>query len=87
MVKTLMPDLCVPDAEITFDTSHILSKQVWNAQYTAPQFGRKRCPDLQITGPSLREGGRPGSARVGGYTPAADDATTYVSSSYATGYY
>uniref|UniRef100_A0A7S3QYD2 non-specific serine/threonine protein kinase n=1 Tax=Dunaliella tertiolecta TaxID=3047 RepID=A0A7S3QYD2_DUNTE len=63
------------------------SSQVWNVQYRAPQFGRKRCPDLQITGPSLRDGGRPGSARMGGYTPAADDATTYVSSSYATGYY
>lgn len=61
--------------------------QVWNVQYRAPQFGRKRCPDLQITGPSLRDGGRPGSARMGGYTPAADDATSYVSSSYATGYY
>lgn len=64
-----------------------LRSQVWTAKYSPPQYGRRRCPELQITGPSLRGGPgvRPGSAR--GYTPAADDATTYVSSSYATGYY
>ncbi|KAL6752721.1 flagellar autonomy 2 NIMA family kinase [Haematococcus lacustris] len=70
--------------------SRMQSSQVWGAKYSPPTHGRRRCPELQITGPSLRGqgGGRPGSARAagggGGYVAAADDATTYVSSSYAT---
>ena len=57
----------------------------WTAKYSPPQYGRKRNPDLMVTGPTLRGGGgtgnRPSSAAAGGYAPrAADDATTYVSS-------
>ena len=33
--------------------------------YQAPQFARRRAPDLQITGPSMRNGRRPQSARNG----------------------
>ncbi|KAG2496283.1 hypothetical protein HYH03_005516 [Edaphochlamys debaryana] len=60
--------------------------EAWRANYQPPQYGRRRNPELQITGPSLRSGGatRGASARAGGYVPAADDATTYVSS---TSYY
>lgn len=68
-------------------SAQMAASAVWGVQYSAPQYGRKRASDLMATGPTLRGGpgvGRPGSARPGGYVPAADDATTYVSSSYAT---
>ncbi|PNH11363.1 Serine/threonine-protein kinase Nek8 [Tetrabaena socialis] len=59
--------------------------EAWGAVYQAPQYGRRRNPELQITGPSLRSGTvRGGGGGGGGYVPAADDATTYVSS---TSYY
>jgi NIMA (never in mitosis gene a)-related kinase len=62
--------------------------EAWKATYQPPQYGRRRNPELQITGPSLRTSG-PGRAgggggARGGYVPAAEDATTYVSS---TSYY
>lgn len=55
---------------------------LWNTTYQAPQYGRKRCPDLMVTGPTLRGaaagGGRPGSAAP--YAAhVADDATSYIS--------
>ncbi|GAX73448.1 hypothetical protein CEUSTIGMA_g900.t1 [Chlamydomonas eustigma] len=66
------------------------SSAVWTAKYSPPQYGRKRATDLMITGPSLRANsqGRPNSARAGGgyYARAADDATTYVSSTTYNGY-
>ncbi|KAG1669259.1 hypothetical protein FOA52_003296 [Chlamydomonas sp. UWO 241] len=54
---------------------------VWTARHEPPQYGRKRNPDLMVTGPTLRGT----SARAGGGAPyaaarMADDATTYVSS-------
>ena len=56
---------------------------VWTANYSAPQYGRKRATDLMVTGPTLRGGGgsgaRPGSSGAY-YARANDDATTYVSS-------
>jgi NIMA (never in mitosis gene a)-related kinase len=56
----------------------------WRAAYQPPQYGRRRNPELQITGPSLRSAGARGGGGRAGYAPAADDATTYVSS---TSYY
>ncbi|KAK9812795.1 hypothetical protein WJX72_003948 [[Myrmecia] bisecta] len=63
-----------------------------NATYERPQFARRRCLDLQITGPSLRGGAaaaRPASAGgmaaagAGGYAASAVSANTRV---FATSY-
>ncbi|KXZ42056.1 hypothetical protein GPECTOR_214g438 [Gonium pectorale] len=57
--------------------------EAWRATYQPPQYGRRRNPELQITGPSLRSTGARGGGGGGGragFVPAADDATTYVSS-------
>ncbi|GFR44099.1 hypothetical protein Agub_g5259 [Astrephomene gubernaculifera] len=63
--------------------------EAWRATYQPPQYGRRRNPELQITGPSLRSTGARGGGGGGGragYVPAAEDATTYVSSTtYYTG--
>ncbi|EFJ48588.1 flagellar autonomy 2 protein [Volvox carteri f. nagariensis] len=67
--------------------AHASMNDAWKAQYQPPQYGRRRNPELQITGPSLRSGGPRGGGGGGGragFVPAADDATTYVSS---TSYY
>ncbi|PNW81325.1 hypothetical protein CHLRE_07g351150v5 [Chlamydomonas reinhardtii] len=58
--------------------------EAWRATYQAPQYGRRRNPELQITGPSLRSTSARGAGGGGGYARAADDATSYVSS---TSYY
>ncbi len=58
--------------------------EAWRATYQAPQYGRRRNPELQITGPSLRSTSARGGGGGGGYARAADDATSYVSS---TSYY
>ncbi|GLC34392.1 hypothetical protein PLESTB_000733300 [Pleodorina starrii] len=71
--------------------AHASMSEAWSAAYQPPQYGRRRNPELQITGPSLRSSGGPrpgggggGGGARGGYVPAAEDATTYVSS---TSYY
>lgn len=66
--------------------SQATMNEAWRATYQPPQYGRRRCPELQITGPSLRAG----SARAGGgggYAAAADDATSFATTSYATTYH
>ncbi|GLI67276.1 hypothetical protein VaNZ11_011460 [Volvox africanus] len=71
-------------AAVGFQTqAHASTSEAWNAAYQPPQYGRRRNPELQITGPSLRTAGaRAGGGGGGraGYVPAAEDATTYVSS-------
>ena len=66
--------------------SQATMNEAWGATYQPPQYGRRRCPELQITGPSLR-GGSARAGGGGGYVPAADDATSFATTSYATTYY
>lgn len=64
--------------------AHASANEAWRSTYQPPQYGRRRCPELQITGPSLRStgaGARGGGGRAG-YVPAADDATSYTTSYY-----
>ena len=70
-------------------TSRENEEAMWSVKYSPPQYGRKRNPDLQITGPSLRGSSAGGQQHnsSGRFAGPADDATSYVSSSYVTSYY
>lgn len=58
---------------------------VWTHSYARPQYARKRCPDLAITAPGMRDGalaatGRAPQARgVYAYEGSVTSTTTYMS--------
>jgi hypothetical protein len=56
----------------------------WDASRSGPRFGRKRCPDLMATVSSGFRGGSGGRGGVGAHAgiAAADDATSYCTTSY-----
>ena len=56
---------------------------LWTAAYARPQFARKRCPDLMITGPSIRtapvhNAHAPQAPGVYAYEGSVTSTTTYV---------
>eukprot|EP00238_Polyblepharides_amylifera_P001415 CAMPEP_0196571658 /NCGR_PEP_ID=MMETSP1081-20130531/1807_1 /TAXON_ID=36882 /ORGANISM="Pyramimonas amylifera, Strain CCMP720" /LENGTH=177 /DNA_ID=CAMNT_0041888687 /DNA_START=35 /DNA_END=568 /DNA_ORIENTATION=- len=59
-----------------------------HARYEPPQFGRKRCDDIGITGPNLRDaGGSRGAGAAGNRGGSSIATSTTATNIFATGYH
>ena len=67
----------VEDSRYRTHAQELADKAAENAVYEPPRFGRKNCPDIQITGPSLRAGpATRGGRQVAGRGPISSSTTT-----------
>lgn len=76
------PPYATPSAGGYEASNRVMVEAIWGHNYQAPQYGRRRCPDLMATSPAARgpskTSGPPG--RTGWAPQAPSDATSYCTS-------